>query len=54
MSEPNRQGCWYLTYRHQCVLCGYGTTTRERKPPPAPPKAERYEYEEYACDAHFL
>ena len=50
----NVKGCWYMTYTTECAICGTGETTRERRLPPAPPKEQRYDYEQYACDWHFL
>ena len=50
----NQAGCWYFIYARACVLCGRTDTHRTRMLPPAPPKADRYAYSEYACDSHFL
>lgn len=49
------KGCWYKIYLTECVLCGAGTETRERRYDPPPEKrGDRYEYDPYVCDDHFL
>lgn len=54
MKVPNTKGVWYMHYISECVLCGRYDETRERRSAPAPPIEERYDYEQYACDSHFL
>lgn len=42
----NESGCWYLTTIYECPVCCRGEEHRTRMPAPAPPKEQRYEYEQ--------
>lgn len=56
-SQPvkNKKGVWYKRYISECVLCGGGDDIRTRMPPPKPEKIEdRYEYDQFAHDGHFM
>jgi hypothetical protein len=46
---------WYFIYRWDCVLCSKSEETRERRYTPRPEDpADRCDYEEGACESHFL
>jgi hypothetical protein len=46
---------WYLIHTEECVLCGRGSTWRERMFTPKPEDpADRYSFTQYACDTHFI
>ena len=51
---PNTKGVWYMHYIEECPLCGCSDHYRERRPAPAPPVEQRYQFSEHACVEHFL
>lgn len=48
------KGFWYMQHIEECVLCGRTETLKERMPPPAPPKQDRYRFKQDACGHHFM
>jgi hypothetical protein len=53
-SRPKR-GYWYKYFTNECVLCWGGETWKERQYTPKPKDpAERYSFEQFAHDSHFL
>jgi hypothetical protein len=46
---------WYKIHVTECVLCGGGKEHRERMYTPKPADAaDRYDYEQFAHEEHFL
>ena len=53
--EKPKSGYWYKFYTDECVLCGAGGTVRVRKYTPKPEDwMERYSYEQFVCQHHFM
>jgi hypothetical protein len=51
---PNKKGVWYFTYTTECVLCGRGSSYRERHRGRKPKDyLKRCNFKEMACDGHF-
>ena len=54
-SEKPKSGYWYKFYTDECVLCGAGGTVKERQYTPKPDDPnDRYDYEQFVCDYHWL
>ena len=46
---------WYKYYTEECVLCGAGSTEKERQYSPKPKDpADRHEYKQTVCGCHFV
>ena len=53
--EKPKNGYWYKFYITECVLCGAGGEERYRQYSPKPEDVmERYEYNQFVCDYHFM
>lgn len=53
--KPHHPPYWYFITTTECVLCGAGETTKERRYTPKPKDPyKRHAYEQYACGHHFL
>jgi ribosomal protein S27E len=55
-AKKPKKGYWYHFLHTECVLCGAGETFKERvydKPRPTNYE-ERHEYEQFACEGHFM
>lgn len=53
-ARKKKRSYWYKQHTEECVLCGKGSTVRERvygRKPKDPRK--RYSYRQYACYGHF-
>lgn len=50
-----KKNYWYLTRHEYCVLCGRGSSWKERQhiPKPEDPQ-DRHTHRDFACDEHFM
>ena len=56
IKKKNKKGkYWYYISYHECQLCGAGEEYRDRRYTPKPKDpAKRREFNQFACDAHFM
>ena len=56
MTKKEKPKYWYKFYITECVICGAGdegTRVRQYSPKPDDPN-ERYDYQQFVCDLHYL
>lgn len=54
MKRRRHRKHWYLVTIRECVLCGSGDETRQRRYDRKPCASKRHHYKQFACGEHFL